>query len=116
MEIHNVAVEAVQISDIRNLDPITVYWTNWEPGKGRVTIECYGCAWSSRFFGMGTENNIQSFFLTADTEYLVNKLGYTQWLKPSKTHEKYLGRIIDAVKAALRSERQVEKTDENRSS
>ena len=82
------------------LDSIRVYWHNIEPGKGYVTITCYGCAWNS-WFGAMPANTIQEFFKRANTDYLVNKLGVTQWLKQSKRHGTYLARIIEAVKQEL---------------
>lgn len=53
---------------------------------------------------MGEDKTIQKFFAEAYTTYLVDKLGFTQWLKKSKQHEIYLARIIDAIKAALKLE------------
>lgn len=53
------------------LDTITVFWRNWEPGKGEVTIYCYGSAWTA-YFGAMAGNTIQ--------------------------YEKYLSRIVSAIK------------------
>ena len=85
-----------------SLDPITVFWQNFGPGKGRVTIECYGSAWSC-YFGAMRGCTIQQFFGDCDRGYLFNKMGYTQWLKQTKSHEKYLKQIIEAVQQSLRS-------------
>lgn len=93
-------VELLQIKPAGALDPINVYWHNIEPGRGHVTITCFGSAWTCYFGRMGGES-IQTFFATADTGYLVTKLGYTPHLKSSKRDLAYLARIIEAVKAAL---------------
>lgn len=82
------------------LDAITVFWENISDGKGSVVITCWGSAWTCYWGGMGTES-IQEFFRTRSTSYLAEKLGNTQWLKQTKAHEKYLSRIIDAIKSAL---------------
>jgi hypothetical protein len=91
-----------EIPEQANLDKITIFWQDWEPGKGAVTITVWGCAWNCSFFAMSGQT-IREFFARADTSYLVNKLGITQWLKQTKRHEAYLGRIIDAVKHSLTS-------------
>jgi hypothetical protein len=98
---HN--TEAIHIAETPGLDPIMVYFTNFEPGKGMVTLVCFGNAWSAYFGGMGTGEGegIREFFLGAGTSYLVNKLGISQVLKQAKHYGKYLGRVIDAVKAEL---------------
>lgn len=45
----------------------------------------------------------QDFFLKAGTDYLLNRLGYAQFLKkPTKLSESYLGKIIEAIKEELR--------------
>jgi hypothetical protein len=80
-------------------DAIEVVWRNYVPGKGRVTIICYGCAWTSYFNAM-SGLSIQEFFARCDVGYLVNKLGTEPSLKVGKLHDDYLGRIIKAVQAA----------------
>ena len=97
-------VSTLFIPERPGLDAITVYWHNYAPQKGMVTIVCWGSAWNSYFGGMGEDKTIQKFFAEAYTTYLVDKLGFTQWLKKSKQHEMYLARVIDAIKAALKLE------------
>jgi hypothetical protein len=94
-------VEAVEISGVPALDPIQVFWSDLEPGKGSVTITCFGAAWTAYFGAMGENTTIRDFFARADTGYLVIKLGITPLLKCRKADYAYLGRIIDAVKASL---------------
>jgi hypothetical protein len=96
----NNCVEVLDIVGDPSLDRIEVYWRNYEPGKGSVTITCYGSAWTA-YFGAMSGSTIQQFFTSAGTDYLVNKLGLTPQLKQRKTDLAYLSRIIDAVKAAL---------------
>ena len=88
------------------LDSITVYWHNYEPGKGMVTIVCYGCAWNSYFNAMSGQT-IQEFFAQVDVPYLTDNLGLTQWLKKSPPHLTYLSRLVGAVKVALWSKETV---------
>lgn len=102
METVSVATEAIQISGASALDTIHVFWVNVEPGQGYVTIICYGCAWTAYFGGM-MGATIQGFFLSADVEYLVSKMGNNPTLKQGKKYDAYLRRIIEAVKASLAS-------------
>ncbi len=93
-------VEAIQIHGAPALDPIEVFWRNYEPGIGSVTITCYGAAWTAYFGGMSGQT-IQQFFGAASADYLVNKLINRQWHKCTKAHEGYIGRIVKAVKDHL---------------
>ena len=88
------------------LDRISVFFTDYGIGQGIVTLVCFGNAWSAYFGGMGG-NTIKEFVRGCGTEYLVNKLGYSQVLMRRKKDLAYLGRIIDAVKAELAAERGV---------
>jgi hypothetical protein len=96
------SVTVLEIPEQPGLDRINVYWHNVRPSQGYVTITCWGCAWTSWFGAMG-DNTIETFFLHCGPDYLVNKLGITQWLKTTKQHEKYLERLIIAVQTALRA-------------
>ncbi len=98
-----IEAEFVQAEGTSNLDPIEVFWHNLGPGRGSVTITCFGSAWTAYFGGMGDARTIQAFFLQADTGYLVTKLGITPQLKQGKRYDAYLGRIIEAVKGFLRA-------------
>lgn len=99
-------VEAVEISGAPGLDPIQVFWCDLEPGKGSVTVTCFGSAWTAYFGAMG-KDRIREFFSRADTGYLVIKLGIAPLLKCRKAGRTYLGRIIEAIKAVLTIESSV---------
>lgn len=86
----------------KSLDAVTVFWQDFGPNKGQVTILCWGSAWTCYFGGMGEDATIEQFFAKASTSYLVNKLGITKWLKQSKLHDRYLGTLIEAIKAELK--------------
>ncbi len=99
-----IEVEAMLITDHQSLDPITVFWQDYGPGSGQVTIYCYGEAWTSYWGGM-PELSVKEFFLKADVGYLTNKLHGSQFQKRTKGHEQYLGRIINAIKQELAVEK-----------
>ncbi len=92
-------VEAIQIDYAPGLDRICIFWANVEPGKGYVTIICYGSAWTAYFGAMGGRT-IQEFFADADVDYLVTKM-QSPMLKETKRWLAYLSRIVAAVKMSL---------------
>lgn len=100
MPTRSLNVRGFEIEHQGNLDAITVYLEDFCVGQGRITILCYGSAWTIYFGGMGA-NTIAQFIKSAGTDYLVNKLGFSQYLKQSKKHLAHLAMIIDAVKREL---------------
>lgn len=93
--------ECWYIAPLGPLDGIHVFWLDFAPGQGSVTITCWGQAWSAYFGGMGT-GTIKDFFASCDTGYMVTKLGITPMLKHSKRNDAYVGRIVDAVRSAVK--------------
>lgn len=70
------AVVHITISDImqsHRLDPIRVTLDDIEPGRGRITVECYGRAWASYWGAMG-DQGIAQFFAGCDNHYLISNL------------------------------------------
>lgn len=61
------------LTNLKNLDPVTVYVTNYETGKGKIVIECFGSAWAFSWGGMG-ERSLQEFFISCNNDYILNKL------------------------------------------
>lgn len=47
MKVERMDVMAFTITDVDRLDPIRVMIENYEPGKGRITITCFGKAWTT---------------------------------------------------------------------
>ena len=74
MQITKSIVEKITISDPTNfwIDPINVFFEDYGPKRGKVTIESSGDAWSY-FFGSIANPSIKEFFMQADTDYLVRK-------------------------------------------
>jgi hypothetical protein len=72
MKIEKSTVEKIRITEIANLDPITVILEDFEPGKGKIIIECYGQSWSSFWPAMG--GTITEFFCRCDEHYLAKNL------------------------------------------
>ena len=64
--------ETYILTALHKLDPVTVYVTNYELGKGKIVIECFGDAWAFYWGAMGP-NTLQEFFIGADNSYLLGK-------------------------------------------
>ena len=73
MNINKLQTEAYFLTDIDRLDPVTVYVTNSEAGRGKIVIECFGSAWAGYWGGMGVKT-VQQFLLCSDNEYLLGCL------------------------------------------
>lgn len=101
MIIRPTTVKGYEILDVPRLDPVHVYVEDYEPGRGRITIACYGKAWAFvAFWGAMSGRSIIEFFTDCDAGYLFGRLVSGKRLR--KSDEVYLLRIIEAVQAAFR--------------
>lgn len=57
-----------------SLDPISVIVEDFGPGQGKITITCFGEAWSHYWSHMGETNKLMQFFTQCDNDYIVGKL------------------------------------------
>ncbi len=73
MEIEQSKVTKLKLTQVDNLDPITVFVDDIEKGKGKITIECWGKSWSAYWGGMGAQN-IAEFWQSTSVDYLANCL------------------------------------------
>lgn len=69
MKIETKQIETLIISEVKNLDPVTVNLDDKGEGAGKITIECYGKSWSSYWGSMGTD--LKSFVISCDNHYLI---------------------------------------------
>lgn len=74
MKIQHSQIDKILITQIPNLDPISVFLEDYgsEKGRGKVTIECFGDAWS-HFWGSIGNKTIGEFFCSCDNHYLREK-------------------------------------------
>lgn len=70
MKIETMDVLAFTITDVERLDPVRVMIENYEPGKGRITITCFGKAWTGAWSAMGGDT-VQAFIKRVSNEYLI---------------------------------------------
>jgi hypothetical protein len=92
-----VAVHLVEAHTQPWHDPITVFFQDFELGKGRVVFECYGQAWAAYWGAMG-EKTVREFVKSTSVDYLENKFSPP---KQTKSELLYLRRLITAIKDSL---------------
>ena len=76
MKLETSMVTKLKLTELIDLDPISVILENYDPGKGKIIIECYGRSWSSFWPAMGC--SIEEFFISCDEDYLAKNLQYMQ--------------------------------------
>lgn len=64
------------LTELDALDPVSVIVENYNPGQGKIIIECYGATWSS-YWGSMSNMTVEKFFSVSPTDYLVEKLAPT---------------------------------------
>jgi len=74
MKITETKVTKIQITDIKGLDTTNVILEDFNHGQGKITIECFGKAWTAYWNAMGKNNTIDKFFCDCDNNYLSEKL------------------------------------------
>lgn len=74
MKVSTSKVTKMVISDVPGLDPIAVIIENTGPGAGKITITCWGEAWTHYWSHMGEGNTLEQFFGHCDEHYIAGKL------------------------------------------
>jgi len=98
-------VQKMEITDLVEdfkLDAVAVIIEDLSEGAGRITITCFGQAWTAYFGAMGGKH-ISEFFCSCDEDYLVDALSFRG--EDRECQPTYLYRIIAAVQKALNDTR-----------
>ena len=104
MNITDTTVQLLTITDVPGLDTIRVYLEDYEPGRGRITISCYGRAWTAYWGGM-YQATLKQFVPSCGADYIRDNLvrGMEQRMaRTLKAENAYLLRVVEAVQEALR--------------
>ena len=91
-------VDVLRIPAQPGLDPITAYFEDYAAGQGRVTVACYGDAWTASWGAMG-DCKVREFVASVDAGYL--SAAFLQLSGASGKHRLYTDRIARALTAAL---------------
>jgi hypothetical protein len=89
----------------RELDPVTAFLEDFEPGRGQLTLVCWGRAWTHYWGAMGNGASLSEFLLSASSGYIVGKLMLPRdvMLKSAELREeRWLSQMVEALKAKLR--------------
>jgi len=73
MKIQESTTRKLLLTEVKALDPITVFLEDLEPRKGKITINCWDSSWSAYWGGMG-KNSIAEFFISCNNSYLIGNL------------------------------------------
>ncbi|HDL8284758.1 TPA: hypothetical protein PXQ99_001530 [Yersinia enterocolitica] len=73
MEIEISQSVKMRLSGLECLDPIEILVDDYEPGKGKITITCYGKAWTASWCAMSGQT-ISQFFRRCGNDYLIGYL------------------------------------------
>lgn len=73
MKIITTTITKYELIGIDHLDPITIILEDLGPRTGRLTISCYGEAWTAYWGGMG-ERPLIDFLLSCNVDYVSDKL------------------------------------------
>ena len=73
MKITEGVVEKIVLSGLENLDPITLFIEDLGDNRGKLTVECYGEAWSAFWNSMGC-SQVLVFLKGCNVDYIANKL------------------------------------------
>jgi hypothetical protein len=87
-----------------DLDPVTAFLEDFEPGRGQLTLVCWGRAWTHFWGAMGNGSSLRQFLLTASTGYIVGKLMLPRDVilkREERREERWLTQIVEALKAEI---------------
>lgn len=73
MEIKKSVVTKLTLTGIENLDPVSVFLEDYKLGQGKLTVECFGDAWS-HYWGAMADRNLVVFIAQAGADYITGKL------------------------------------------
>ena len=72
MIVQKINVVKLLITEIKSLDPVSVFIEEHPPSGGKITFECYGESWTY-FWGSIGEKTFEEFFCGCDNSYLSGK-------------------------------------------
>jgi hypothetical protein len=87
------------------LDPVTAFLEDFEPGRGQLTLVCWGRSWTHFWGAMGDGATLREFLISASTGYIVHKLMLPRDVllrRAEQREERWLSQIVEALKEQLR--------------
>lgn len=94
-----------EAAGLMHLDPVTAFLEDFAPGRGQLTLVCWGRAWTHFWGAMGNEATVAQFVADASTGYVVGKLMLpcdVMLKRAEAREERWLSQIVEALKRELR--------------
>lgn len=95
-------VRLIEIPRRNNLDPINVFVQDYELGRGRIVVTCYGQAWCG-FWGAMGERTVMQFVAACDADYVAGNMLSGRHEHVKKHERAYVERIATEVIAEFRA-------------
>ena len=95
-------IRLIEIPGRNNLDPINVFVQDYELGRGRIVVTCYGQAWCG-FWGAMGDRTVMQFVAACDADYVAGNMLSGRHEHVRKHERAYVERIATEVIAEFRS-------------
>ncbi|PTS75363.1 hypothetical protein DBR33_23730 [Stenotrophomonas sp. HMWF022] len=94
-------IRLIEIPGRKNLDPINVFVQDYELGRGRIVVTCYGQAWCG-FWGAMGDRTVMQFVAACDADYVAGNMLSGRHERVLKRERDYVERIATEVIAEFR--------------
>lgn len=95
-------IRLVEIPRRNGLDPINVFVQDYELGRGRIVVTCYGQAWCG-FWGAMGDRTVMQFVASCDADYVAGNMLSGRHEHVKKHERTYVERIATEVIAEFRA-------------
>lgn len=95
-------IRLVEIPRRNGLDPINVFVQDYELGRGRIVVTCYGQAWCG-FWGAMGDRTVMQFVAACDADYVAGNMLSGRHEHVKKHERTYVERIATEVIAEFRA-------------
>lgn len=76
MQVTQIPVQKLRVSEVVNLDPVDVYLEDAAPGRGCLVVTCADQSWTHTWTSMGSGRSLADFLVACDVDYLVRAMGH----------------------------------------
>ncbi|WP_277381582.1 hypothetical protein [Stenotrophomonas maltophilia] len=95
-------IRLIEIPGRNSLDPINVFVQDYELGRGRIVVTCYGQAWCG-FWGAMGDRTVMQFVAACDADYVAGNMLSGRHERVLKRERDYVERIATEVIAEFRA-------------
>nr|WP_258015083.1 hypothetical protein [Stenotrophomonas maltophilia] len=95
-------IRLVEIPRRNGLDPINVFVQDYELGRGRIVVTCYGQAWCG-FWGAMGDRTVMQFVAACDADYVAGNMLSGRHEHVKRRERTYVERIATEVIAEFRA-------------